>query len=39
MPESKAASNQSRTDQGGEKIVDLPLAELHPLRIILQGKR
>lgn len=32
MPESKAASNQSRTDQGGEKIVDLPLAELHPFK-------
>ena len=26
MPESKAASNQSRTDQGGEQVVELPLA-------------
>ena len=32
MPESKAASNQSRTDQGGEKVVELPLAELHPFK-------
>ncbi len=32
MPESKAASNQSRTDQGGETVVDLPLAELHPFK-------
>lgn len=32
MPESKAASNQSRTDQGGEQVVELPLAELHPFK-------
>ena len=32
MPESKAASNQSRTDQGGEKVIELPLAELHPFK-------
>ena len=32
MPESKAASNQSRTDQGGETVVELPLAELHPFK-------
>lgn len=32
MLESKAASNQSRTDQGGETVVELPLAELHPFK-------
>ena len=32
MPESKAASNQSRADQGGEQVVELPLAELHPFK-------
>lgn len=32
MPESKATSNQSRTDQGGEQVVELPLAELHPFK-------
>ena len=32
MPKSKAASNQSRTDQGGEKVIELPLAELHPFK-------
>lgn len=32
MPESKAASNQSRTDQGGEQVVELPLAELRPFK-------
>ena len=29
MPESKAASNQSRTDQGSEQVVELPLAQMH----------
>ena len=32
MPENKAASNQSRTDQGGEQVVELPLAELRPFK-------
>lgn len=32
MPESKAASKQSRADQGGEKVVELPLAELRPFK-------
>lgn len=32
MPESKAASKQSSADQGGEKVVELPLAELRPFK-------
>lgn len=29
MPESKAASEPSRTDQGGEQVIELPLAQMH----------
>ena len=29
MPKSKAASESSRTDQGGEQVVELPLSQMH----------
>ena len=32
MPESKAAPKKSRTDTGGEKVIEIPLAELHPFK-------
>lgn len=32
MPESKAAPKKSRADTGGEKVIDVPLAELHPFK-------
>lgn len=32
MPESKAAPKKSRADTGGEKVIEIPLAELHPFK-------
>lgn len=32
MPESKAAPKKSRADTGGEKVIEVPLAELHPFK-------
>ncbi|XBX07678.1 ParB/RepB/Spo0J family partition protein [Enterocloster clostridioformis] len=32
MPENKAAPKKSRADTGGEKVVELPLSELHPFK-------
>lgn len=32
MPESKAAPRKSRADTGGEKVIEIPLAELHPFK-------
>lgn len=32
MPERKSAPKKDRTDTGGEKVVELPLAELHPFK-------
>ena len=32
MPESKAVPKKSRADTGGEKVIEVPLAELHPFK-------
>lgn len=32
MPESKAAPKKSRADTDGEKVIEVPLAELHPFK-------
>ena len=32
MPESKSAPKKSRADTGGEKVIEIPLAELHPFK-------
>lgn len=32
MPESKAAPKKSRAATGGEKVIEIPLAELHPFK-------